>query len=278
MTLSVNNSTSALSLLQSLNETTQNLNTVTNEVSSGLAVADAADNPAVFDVAQQQRFEISSLASVSDGLNVAQSISDVAVSAGQTVSDLLNQLKATALSATDGSQTTAGLSALNTQFQSLLKEISNTVAGASFNGANLLDGSKTNGLQFLATADASSFVTLSTENLSLGGSNVTVSAGTTLSSVTAATAALALVNASIANVNGAVATLGAQSNQIIAHASFVTTLSDTLTTGVGGLVDADVAAESARLTALQVQQQLSTQALSIANQQPSVILTLLRSG
>lgn len=278
MTLSVTNNASALSLLQSLNSTTQNLNTVNQEVSSGLAVSNASDNPAVFAVAQQQRFEISSLAGVSDGLNVAQSISDVAVSAGQTISDLLNQLKSTTLSATDSGQTTAGLSALNTQFQSLLQQIANTIANASFNGANLLDGSRTNGLQFLATADASSFVTLSTENLSLGGSKITVSAGTSLSSVTAATAALALVNASITNVNGAVATLGAQSNQIIAHASFITTLSDTLTTGVGGLVDADVAAESARLTALQVQQQLSIQALSIANQQPSVILTLLRSG
>ncbi len=87
---------------------------------------------------------------------------------------------------------------------------------------------------------------------------------------------LSQVNAAIANVNNAVATIGAQSNQINAHTSFISTLTDTLTTGVGGLVDADEAAESARLTALQVQQQLGAQSLSIANQQPSLILTLLQ--
>jgi flagellin len=75
-----------------------------------------------------------------------------------------------------------------------------------------------------------------------------------------------------------VATIGSQSNQVTSHASFVAKLSDTLTTGVGNLVDADVAAESARLTALQVQQQLSAQTLSIANQQPSLILTLLQKS
>jgi flagellin len=133
-------------------------------------------------------------------------------------------------------------------------------------------------MKFMATADGAGFVTLSTQNLSLGGSIITVPATSSISTLTAATAMLAQVDASIANVNSAVATIGAQSNQISAHSSFVSKLSDTLTTGVGDLVDADVAAESARLTALQVQQQLGAQSLSIANQQPSIILTLLQKG
>jgi flagellin len=131
-------------------------------------------------------------------------------------------------------------------------------------------------MSFLATSDASSFVTLSAENMSLGGPLIPIASTATISTQSAATAMLSQVNAAIANVNNAVATIGAQSNQINAHTSFISTLTDTLTTGVGGLVDADEAAESARLTALQVQQQLGAQSLSIANQQPSLILTLLQ--
>jgi flagellin len=105
-----------------------------------------------------------------------------------------------------------------------------------------------------------------------------VAANANISTISNASAALTLVESSITKVNAALANLGAQTNQISTHASFVTTLSDSLTTGVGSLVDADVAAESARLTALQVQQQLGVTSLSIANQTPSIILSLFQQG
>jgi flagellin len=278
MTLSVNSNASALAVLAALNNTTGQLATTESQVSSDLKVAQAKDNPTIYSLAQQQRNDISSLGAVTDGLNRAQSISDVAVSAGQTISDLLNQLKAKALSATDSSETTASLSALNTDFKSLLTQIQTAVSSASFEGVNLLDGSQSSGVRFMATADGTGFITLSGENLSLGGSLLTVTAGASIATNTSATNVLAQIESSITNVNAAVATIGSQSNQVTSHASFVAKLSDTLTTGVGNLVDADVAAESARLTALQVQQQLSAQTLSIANQQPSLILTLLQKS
>ncbi len=81
---------------------------------------------------------------------------------------------------------------------------------------------------------------------------------------------------SIANVNQALGNLGSQAKQIEAHTTFVDKLTDTLEAGVGNLVDADLAKESARLQALQVQQQLGIQALSIANQAPQVILSLFK--
>jgi flagellin len=278
MVLSVNTNSSALAVLQALNNTTQQLADTQSQVSSGKKINASVDNPAVYATAQQQRADISALGAVSDGLSRAQSISDVAVSAGQTISDLLNQMKAKALSATDPTQDSASLAALNTDYQSLINQVQQAISSASFEGANLLNGSQGSGMKFMATADGAGFVTLSTQNLSLGGSVITFTAASSISTLTSATAMLAQVNASIANVNSAVATIGAQSNQISAHASFVSKLSDTLTTGVGDLVDADVAAESARLTALQVQQQLGAQSLSIANQAPSIILTLLQHG
>ena len=88
---------------------------------------------------------------------------------------------------------------------------------------------------------------------------------------------LARVNASLANVNQALGDIGSQAKQIQAHNTFVGKLNDVLTAGVGNLVDADLAKESARLQALQVQQQLGAQALSIANQAPQIILSLFRS-
>jgi flagellin len=278
MVLSVNSNQSALAVLAALNNTNDQLAATQTQVASGLKIGAAKDNPAVYATAQQQRADISALSTVSDGLSRAQSISDVAVSAGQTISDLLNQIKAKVLSATDPTQDPASLASLNTDYKSLLNQVQQAISGASFEGANLLDGSQANGMKFMATADATGFVTLSTQNLSLGGSIITVGSTSSIGTLTAATAMLTQVDNSIANVNAAVATLGAQSNQISAHSSFVSKLSDTLTTGVGNLVDADEAAESARLTALQVQQQLGAQSLSIANNQPSLILTLLQRG
>ena len=276
MTLNVNTNSAAMAALAALNQTTDTLATVNAQDSSGLKVASSKDNPSVYSVAQSQRSDIQALSAVTDGLNRAQSISDVAISAGQTVSNLLNSLKSEALSATDTSQNTASLAALNANFQSTLQQIQQTVSAATFGGSNLLDGSLTSGIGFMANADATSTITLTGLNLTLGGPTITVPPGSNVSTTTAASSMLTLVESSVANVNSALASLGAQSSQVSAHASFVTTLSDALTVGVGGLVDADVAAESARLTALQVQQQLGAQSLSIANQTPSIILSLFQ--
>lgn len=277
MTLSVNTNSAALAALAALNRTTDDLAATNGRVSSGLKIQQAKDNASVFAVAQSQRADVRALSAVTDGLNRAQSISDLAISAGQSVSDLLNTLKSRALSATDNSLDATSRSALNTDFQSLLQRIQQTVSQAGFDGANLLDGSLTGGLGFIASADASASITLTGKNFSLGGPTITVPSNADISTVTNAATVLSLVESSITNVNGAVADIGAQSDQITAHNSFVGKLSDSLTTGVGNLVDADVAAESARLTALQVQQQLGAQSLSIANQSSSVILSLFQS-
>jgi len=149
---------------------------------------------------------------------------------------------------------------------------------AEFDGANLLDGSLTYGVRFLANAEADAFVTLSTRDLSLGGGIIDLTLSSNLLNMTDAAAALTDLNNSISQVNSALGALGSQAKQIEAHNGFVSRLMDTVESGIGNLVDADLAKESARLTALQVQQQLGVQALSIANQAPQVILSLFRGG
>ena len=276
MSISVNNNAAALIALQNLNATSDQLTATQAKVSTGLKVGSAKDNASTFAIAQKQRAEISALGAVSDSLNRANSIADVASSAGQTVSDLLNTLKQKVVAAADPSIDTTSRAALNSEYKSILKEIAQAVSSASYDGANILDGSLTNGIKFLANADANSFITLSTQNFSLGGAIITLTNTSSINTATNANTVLTTLATSISNVNLALANIGAQQNQLSSHATFVKKLSDSLTTGVSNLVDADLAAESAKLQALQVKQQLGTQALSIANQSPQSILSLFK--
>jgi flagellin len=275
MTLSVNTNPGALIALQNLNNTEASLQKAQNEVSTGLAIASPEDNGAVWAIAQNQRATSLSLDSVTQSLQRAQSTIDVATSAGTSVSDLLNQLKAKALAASDQSLDTNSRTALNADFTSILNQITTVVSNASFNGANLIEsGGKS--LFALANADGSSFLTVAAQDLSLGGANITVTATTSINTASAAAAAIATVDTSIANVNNALAKLGTSSNALTTQLTFVGTLQDTIDTGVGNLVNANLAKESAQLQALQTKQQLGIQALSIANSGSSALLSLFR--
>lgn len=278
MTSSVHTNTSALIALQNLNRTNDRLEAVQGRVNTGLKVQGAKDNASVWAIAQGQRADMGALGAVQMSLDRATSVADVALSAGETISDLLNQLKEKVVAANDESLKTQSRELLNDDFQALLRSISQAVQNSEFDGANLLDGSLTNGVRFLANAEADSFVTLSTRNLSLGGGIIDLTLSSNLLNMTDAAQALTDLNNSIAQVNSALGALGSQAKQIEAHNGFVSRLMDTVESGIGNLVDADLAKESARLTALQVQQQLGVQALSIANQAPQVILSLFRGG
>jgi len=275
MPFSVHTNAAALTALQNLNKTTQDLQQVQDRINTGLAIGSAKDNAAVWAIAQGQRADIGSLGAVKMSLDRATSIADVASTAGQTISDLLVQMKEKVTAAMDPSIDTASRNALDSDFKSILRQITQVVSNANFDGANLLDGS-VNQIKFIANAQANGFITLSSQNLSLGGTIITVPSTASLTTVTFATAVLAQLTTSISNTNQALGNLGSQSKQISNHSDFVQKLTDQLTTGVGNLVDADLAKESARLQALQVQQQLGTQALSIANSAPQVILSLFR--
>ena len=276
MTISVHTNSSALVALQNLNKTNTDLEQAQNRISTGLSIANAKDNASVWAIAQGQRADVGALGAVKSSLNRASSIADVAMTAGESVSDLLNQIKEKVVAAQDPSLDATARGAINTDFKSLVRQIHDVVSNAQFDGANIMDGSLTNGIAFLANAEATSYITLSTQDLSLGGSIVSISSTDSLGTLSAATSMLAAVDSSIAATNAALGSLGSQSKQIESHNTFVSKLSDVLETGIGNLVDADMAKESARLQALQVQQQLGVQALSIANSAPQVVLSLFK--
>jgi flagellin len=252
----VNTNAGALTALQNLTATASQLQQTQSEVSTGLAVSSPQDNGAIWAIAQNERGTSGSLNSVVQSLQRSQSTVQVATSAGTSVSNLLNQLKSIALSASDTSLDATSLAAYNTQFKSVLGQITQVVNNSDFNGVNMIKSGGTT-LNALATGS---------------GGTLTVAA----QDVTLAGAMVATVQTAITNVNAALGNLGTGATALQNQLTFVQNLQDTLDTGVGNLVNANMGKESAQLTALQTKQQLGIQALSIANQSSSVLLSLFR--
>ena len=277
MANSVNTNLGAMVALQNLNATNSELMTTQARISTGKKVNDAKDNGAVWAIAQGQRATSQSLNSVMDSLQRGQSTEDVALSAGEAVSDLLVSMKEKALAAADVTLDTASRTALNNEFKSLRDQIDKVVTNAEFNGGNMLKTAGTT-IKALANADATSVITVVAQNLQLGGTVLTgaVSTTSTIGTVTTATAMIASVTTAIGAVSSALSKLGTGSKALGSHLTFIQKLQNTIDAGVGTLVDADLAKESAKLQALQTKQQLGVQALSIANQSSSILLGLFR--
>jgi flagellin len=272
---SINTNNGAMVALQNLGMTQSELADVQGRISTGKKVNSAKDNGATWAIAQNMRSKVSALDAVKESLSRAQSTIDVAMSAGEQVSDLLTQMKQKALAASDTSLDTTSRTSLAEDFKALRDQIGKIVSNAAFNGINMV---KTGGttINALANDDGTSKLTVAAQSLALGGANVTVTAAATFSSASTASAMIATVQTSITNVSTALTKLGTGSKSLDAHLGFIGKLQDSLTAGIGNLVDADLAKESARLQALQTKQQLGVQALSIANSSTSSLLSLFR--
>ena len=277
MVNSVGTNAAASLALKHLTSTNDELEQTQNRISSGLKVENARDNAAIFQVAQSLRGETAAMEVIKSGLDRAASIGDVAIAAGEAISDLLIQMREKAQSATDDGLTANQRSAFAEDFESIARQISQVVGDARFDGVSLLDGSNPNGVDFIADADGTSTLTLAAEDLSFGGTIITFTAGTSFTTATEAETALSSVQGSLSNLNSALSRLGSSTQQIENHNGFLTRLQDSLTKGVGDLVDADLGKEAALLQALQVKQQLGVQSISIANNTPQTILSLFQN-
>ena len=275
MTVSVNTNVGAMVALQNLNSTSSQLSATQNIISTGLKVSSAKDDGAIYAIAQNQRATVSSLDAVTDSLNRASSAVDVAMSAGNSITDLLTQMKEKALAASDTSLDTTSRNAMENDFDSLRDQITSTISNASFNGVDLLDGTTTS-LQALANANGTARITVAGQDMSLGGTIVTVGTTASFATATSASALLTTIDDSITNVSAALAQLGTSSTAVGNHITFIGKLQDSMNAGIGNMVDADMAQESAKLQALQTKQSLGVQALSIANQSPQVALSLFK--
>jgi flagellin len=272
---SINTNQTALAALTNLATTQSELQKTQNIISTGKTINSAKDNGAIWSIAQTMTGKVTAYDAVKDSLNRAQSTIDVAMSAGQQVSDLLTQMKAKALAASDTSLDTTSRQALNADFKSLRDQITSVVNNADFNGVNMVKSAGTT-VYALANDSGSTKMTVAAEDLSLGGTNVTLTAGASFNSAGSASAFISVLDTNLASVNTALTKLGTGSNALASHLSFVQSLQDSLQTGISNLVDADMAKESAQLQALQTKQQLGVQSLAIANQSTSIMLSLFR--
>ena len=269
---SVNTNVGAMVALQNLNSTNAELSTTQTRINTGKKVASAKDNGAVWAIAQNQRAASNALNSVRESLQRGQSTVEVAISAGESVSDLLQQMKEKALAPADAGLDTTSRAALADEFASLKSQITKAVSNAEFNGGNMLKQAGTT-VQSLANSDASSRITVAAQTLTVSALSINAS---TIGTQTAASTAISAINSAITEVSSKLSKLGTGAKALGSHLTFVGKLQDTIDAGIGNLVDADLAKESAKLQALQTKQQLGVQALSIATQSSGILLGLFR--
>src|SRR5665213_1032800 len=226
---SINTNSSALVALQNLASTQAALQKTQNIISTGKTVNTAKDNGAVWSIANTMQGKVTAMDAVNDSLNRAQSTIDVAMSAGQQVSDLLTQMKAKALAASDTSLDATSRSALNAAFKSLRDQVAQVVSNADFNGINMVKSSGTT-VYALGNDTGSSKLTVAAEDLSLGGTNVTLSATASFSTAAAASGFIATLDSDLTNVNTSLTKLGTGSNALASHEKFVQSLQSSLQT------------------------------------------------
>ena len=276
MTLSINTNNAALIALQGLTSVTNQLNTVTKQVNTGYKVNDALDDGAAFAVAQGLRGDISTISAVTTQLQNSQGLIQVANSAGTQVSNSLNDLKGVISTLSSSSLSSTQRAQYESQYNSIVSQVSSYITNANFNGQNLLN--TTNSVSVISTASGNT-ITITAFDLT-GGSGSTGVANQLGSAPTSAAAAQALLTGAFVtaqtNIASALSSYGSSNTLINNQVTYLSAVSDATTSGLGAIVDADLAKESAKLQSLQISQQLATQTLSIANQQPSILLNLFK--
>ncbi|MBJ6122106.1 flagellin [Sphingomonas mollis] len=285
MAMSVNTNTGAMAALQALNSTSKGLSTVQNRINSGMNVSSTKDDSAAYTIAEKLRGDLGGLKAVSSSLSRAKSVTDVAVAGAEQISDVVNQMKTLATQASDTGVDDASRTAYNKDFKALRDQITTIVNSSEFNGTNLLktSGGTVSALQSLGSVSSGGTYTpdtLSVENqamdLATTGSTTAVGKDSEIDTAVKAKNMVGALDTLSKDIKVTLSDLGSASRKIDAQSTFASKLSDTIESGIGNLVDADLAKESAKLQALQVKQQLGVQALSIANQAPQTITSLFR--
>jgi flagellin len=262
----------AFTALRTLNFINRNLDTAQNRVSTGLKVTGALDNASSFAIAQGIRAELKAIDAVSQGLNNAKGVGNVAIAGATGVSDLLTDIRAKLTELSNEGITSAQRNILQDDFNSLVSQASSFVANATFNSIALLTG--TTNINTLSNLSGGILSLTAQTNV---GVQVRSIAAATLGTATNAQSVIANEFSNLESVvNSALGTLGAEVRALGLQTQFLEKIRDANDEGLGNIVDADLARESARLTSLQVQQQLSVQTLGIANQRPQSLLGLFR--
>ena len=269
MTLSVNTNVGAMVALQNLAKTQSRLENTQLRITTGLKVNGPKDDASTFAIAQRMRGDIAGMNAVKTALATGDSTVNTAISAGKAIADLLTEMKAKVVQANQAGLDSQSRTALHNDFKALRDQLATIVATADFNDTNMIKESATN-LKVLSTVDGST-ITVSAQKMDT--TTLAINTSTLLNS-SGASSALTAIDSAITKVTDKLAALGSAAKQIEVQSTFTSTLVDILRQGVGNLVDADLAEESANLQALQIKQQLGVNSLAIANAGPQSILAL----
>ena len=305
---SINTNVAAMTALKSLQATNAALETTQNRISTGLAVNDASDNAAYWSIATTMRSDNKALGTVNDALGLGKAKVDVAYTGLNSAIDVVDEIKSKLVAAREPG---VDRSKIQSEIGELQNQLTSIATSASFSGENWLSQnsgatgySATKEIVGSFTRAADGSVSVGTVNVDIsntklfdaaggaagildttftttGGGAVTVSVSNL--DLTAANIDDTDIDQMISNVDTAIgdmttaaSDLGATKGRIDMQSEFVGNLMNAIERGVGTLVDADMTKESTRLSALQTQQQLGTQALSIANSSSQSILSLFR--
>ncbi len=274
---SINTNTAALIALQGLNNTNNALNTVTKRINTGYNVNDAFDDSAVFSVAQGLRSDVKALETVTSQLSSVTGLLQVANTAATSISDATIRLRSTLTKLADGTVTGSTRTDYENQYASIRDEIQGYISNASFNGINLLNSSTS--INVISNLSGGT-ITVTAQDLT-GSSSVLGYLSS--SAPSGASAALAFLDATSGafysaqrSLSSVLSNIGTANTRVTSQVTYLKAYSDATTTGLGALVDADLAKESAKLQSLQIKQQLASQTLGIANQQSSILLSLFK--
>ena len=269
---SINTNVGAMVALRNLNLTNSTLAKTQDRVSTGLKVIGAKDNASTFAIAQGIRGNLKSIAAVQQGLANGRGVSSVALAGVTSISNMLIEIRAKVMEGMNPGNTTEQQAILNADYAELVGQVLTFIQNAEYNGRNMLNSGATN-VNVIADIDGGALTVRAQDLEGTVYSQLNVQ---NLASVTAASAAMTQINTVLTTVNTALGALGADARKLDFQDTFLTTISDAVEEGLGSLVDADLARESARLQALQVKQQLGVQTLGIANSSPQVLLGLFQ--
>jgi len=273
---SVNTNIGAAVALASLNRTNDALNVTQKRVSTGYRVADARDDGAAFAVAQTVRADVAGLTAANEQLGGTKGILDTALSSLNKVSETMAKVRSTLVRLADDTLNTDQRAQYEAQYTALRTQVQNFISDATYNGRTLLDTNTANGGGDIATTRNETGTTYTLTAVDGAGTLVVAAAPTSAAAAQTALGAGGDFETVQAAINDALNQFGSDGNYIDAQVSYNKDKIDALESGIGALIDADLAKESAQLQSLQIRQQLGTQALSIANQAPQTLLSLFR--
>jgi flagellin len=279
---SVNTNESAMIALQSLNSTNAQLNVVQKQVSTGYRVADAVDDGAAYAIAQGIRSTVGALTSANQQLGNSQGLLATTMSGLNNISNTMTSMRDVLVKLSDSSVTGADRTNYTAQYTSMLANVSTFIQDANYDGKTLIGNTTgsngTYGSVAVARNESGSLYTIT----AAGMSTMLGSIGFTATQLSGASTVAALISATgtflnqFNDVTGSLNTVGSETNYVNNQVSYNSDKIDALNSGIGSLVDADLAQESAQLQSLQIRQQLGTQSLSIANQAPAALLSLFK--